>query len=177
MLNGHVEAALDRYERSRVIAFHTCYAEVTSSITAGLMLSQLMFWRGVTLQAHPERDSWFYKSRDEWTEETRLSRREQEHARKRLRSLGILEERLEGMPARLWFRVNVSRLRQLLAENLPSDDDEYASPTDDSVAQDGDSRTNSASLPNRDLQPENPATTSWAETYQQAGLKQPNKIG
>ena len=39
-----------------------------------------------------------------------MGRKEQESARKKLRALGILQENLEGIPARLWFRVNEEKL-------------------------------------------------------------------
>jgi hypothetical protein len=53
----------------------------------------------------PRSDGWFCRSQEEWTEETGLSRWEQETARRALRTGGFLDERRAGMPAKLWFRV------------------------------------------------------------------------
>ena len=84
------------------ISFHRCLVPVTGGITSALMLSQAI---GTTQALDPIAEGWFIRSQDEWTEETGLSRWEQETARRALRRAGLLEERRFGMPARLWFRV------------------------------------------------------------------------
>ena len=66
------------------------------------MLSQAI-WTSEALD--PEVSGWFCRSQEEWTDETGLSRWEQETARRALRTGGFLEERRAGMPAKLWFRV------------------------------------------------------------------------
>ena len=96
----------------RPIAFHRCFVTLTGSITAALMLSQALYWQ----QRTKDDAGWWYKSRDEWTEETGMSRREQEGARKRLKELVILHEQLRGVPATLWYRVDEIRLLELLAK-------------------------------------------------------------
>src|SRR5579884_2061367 len=50
---------------------------------------------------------WFACSRDQWTALTGLSRSEQERARALLRERGLLEEKREGIPARLLHRIRV----------------------------------------------------------------------
>ncbi len=96
----------------RPIAFHRCFVDITGSVTAALMLSQAIYWQKRT----KDHDGWWYKTRDEWTEETGMKRKEQEGARKRLRELGILHEQLRGVPATLWYRVDEIRLLELLAK-------------------------------------------------------------
>lgn len=98
----------------RIIAFHRVYVDVTGSVASALMLSQAVYW---TPRAEA-REGWFYKTREEWTAETGLSRREQESSRKRLRELGILEEERRGVPAQLWYRVNMERLEELVTYRL-----------------------------------------------------------
>ncbi len=97
------------------IAFHRIFVSVTGSVTAALFLSQTVYWSKRTRNG----EGWFYKSRDEWTEETGLSRFEQEHARKTLKKLGILEEKREGLPAKLFFRLVSSRLNYELTSLIP----------------------------------------------------------
>jgi hypothetical protein len=94
----------------RPIAYHVVFAEVSGGVTSGVFLSQLFYWadRG------KDPDGWIYKTQDEWQEETGLSRREQETARKRLKRRGILEEKLAGMPARLHYRINLDHLIELV---------------------------------------------------------------
>ena len=84
------------------VSFHRCLVPITGGVTAALMLSQAI-WTTQTIERAA--DGWFPKSRDEWTEETGLSRWEQETARRALRSAGFLDERRVGVPAKLWFRV------------------------------------------------------------------------
>ena len=86
------------------VSFHRCLVPVTGGVTSALLLSQAIW----TAQAiDPTAFGWFCKSQDQWTEETGLSRWEQETARRALRKVGFLEERRVGMPAKLWFRVRV----------------------------------------------------------------------
>ena len=98
----------------RPIAFHRCFVEITGSITAALMLSQALYWQRRT----KDPAGWWYKTRDEWTAETGMSRYEQEGARKKLRKLGILQEERRGIPAQLWYRVDEARLLSLLQGNV-----------------------------------------------------------
>ena len=53
-----------------------------------------------------------------WTQETGLSRWEQETARRALRRAGLLEERRLGMPAKLWFRVCADVLMHALQASV-----------------------------------------------------------
>ena len=98
----------------RPIAFHRCFVTITGSVTAALMLSQAFYWSKRTSLP----DGWFYKSQAEWHEETGLTRREQETARKVLRNLGIFSEKLIGIPATLHYKINQDVLSDLL-KNLP----------------------------------------------------------
>jgi len=101
------------------VSFHRCLVPITGGVTAALMLSQAI-WTSQTIERTA--DGWFSKSRDEWTEETGLSRWEQETARRALRSAGFLEERRVGVPAKLWFRVRpevVWRALQARAAHVP----------------------------------------------------------
>ena len=84
------------------VTFHRCLVPITGSVTAALMLSQAIW---ITQTIERADDGWFARSRDEWTEETGLTRCEQETARRALRGKGFLEEKRVGAPAKLWFRV------------------------------------------------------------------------
>jgi hypothetical protein len=99
----------------RPVAYHRIFAQITGSVTAGVFLSQSLYWSRRT----SDPAGFFYKSREEWTDETYLSRSEQETARATLRRLGILIEERRGMPRRIFYRIDPARLLQL-AETLPS---------------------------------------------------------
>ena len=93
------------------ITFHRCLVPITGGVTAALMLSQAIW---TTQGLDPQAEGWFVCSQEAWTEETGLSRWEQETARKVLREAGLMQERRAGMPARLWFRVCPQAIWQAL---------------------------------------------------------------
>ena len=92
----------------RPIAFNRDFVRLGIGITGALFLSQLVYWSKRT------KDGWFYKTADEWEEETGMSRKEQETARKRLREAGILSEKKQGIPAKLYFMLNENKLIELM---------------------------------------------------------------
>ena len=94
----------------RVIAFNPAIARITKDVKAALFFCQLMYWsdKGDDIRG------WIYKTQADWTDETTLTRREQETARGKLRTLGLVTEARAGLPARLYFRVNWPQLVALL---------------------------------------------------------------
>jgi hypothetical protein len=110
----------------RPIAYQRCFVTISKSVTAAVMLSQAIYWAKRTADA----DKWFYKSQNEWEEETGLTRSEQETARKKLALIGVLEEKKQGLPCRLYFRVNTKNLYSRLIESTNQDcnnqPDQYA---------------------------------------------------
>jgi hypothetical protein len=101
----------------RPIAYHRCFVSLTGSVTAAVLLSQAVYWSKRTGAGN---DGWFWKTGADWEEETGLSRREQDTARGILRGLGFWEEEKRGIPARLWFRLNLEQLEQLLISEKTS---------------------------------------------------------
>ncbi len=91
----------------RPIAFHRVFVKLTGSVTATLMLSQAMYW---SRRATSNDEGWFFKTREQWEEETGLSRYEQESARKSLRSFTFWKEQLRGVPAQMHYRIDISAL-------------------------------------------------------------------
>lgn len=107
-----IESLLDR-----PIAFQRVFVSLGAGVTGALLLSQAVYWsRRSTL-----RGGWFYKTREEWEEETGLTRREQEGARKKLRDLGVLEEKKQGIPCKTYYRINTDRLQTCLHKTAQLD--------------------------------------------------------
>ena len=100
------------------VSFHRCLVPITGGVTGALMLSQAI-WTTQTIDRTA--NGWFSKSQDQWTDETGLSRWEQETARRALRSAGFLEERRVGMPAKLWYRVRPEAVWRALQAHTASD--------------------------------------------------------
>ena len=90
----------------RPVAYYPKLVKVTGSVNAAIFLSQLGYW--TPKAADP--DGWVYKTQAEWETETGLSRWEQETARRQLRERGVLSEIKRGMPARLFFQIDVEAL-------------------------------------------------------------------
>ena len=81
----------------RPIAFHPIYVDICDgSINAALMLSQILYW---TPRCGPEADGWFYKTRQQWFDELRLTRAQQDNARAILRERNFIEESLRACKA------------------------------------------------------------------------------
>lgn len=112
--------AFERLLFGRVVSFKVILGKATGSPLAGLLLSQFGYWTPRSAR----RDGWFWKTADEIFDETSLTRRNQETARKILSNLGLVEEELRGLPAKLWFRVNVAAVEALVAQYRMAEPDE-----------------------------------------------------
>ena len=93
-LNTRLQRAIETILTDRPIAYHAVLAKAVGSANAGIFLSQLLYW---TPRAH-DKDGWIYKTQQDIYEETALTRREQETARRRLRTAKVLEEKRAGVP-------------------------------------------------------------------------------
>lgn len=98
----------------RSIAFQRPFVALGVGVTGALMLSQAIYWSKRT--KNPDR--WFYKTQAEWEEETGMSRREQETARRKLKELGLIEEMKRGIPCRVFFRVDHLALYERLCAHI-----------------------------------------------------------
>lgn len=98
----------------RSIAFQRPFVALGVGVTGALMLSQAIYWSKRT--KNPDR--WFYKTQTEWEEETGMTRREQETARKKLKELGLIEEVKRGIPCRVFFRVDHFALYERLCAHI-----------------------------------------------------------
>jgi hypothetical protein len=74
-----------------IIAFRPLLARIAGDVKAGLFMSQVVYWYNKVRRP-------FYKTYDEWTAETCLTRHELNTCRKRWRDLGVLKECLKGPP-------------------------------------------------------------------------------
>ena len=105
-LPSHLKALL-----GRSLTVYPVLAELTGSLAAGLLLSQALYWATRTKDA----DGWFYKTQDDWAEETGLTRAEQNKARMKLRGLAFWQEQQRGVTATLHYRVDFPLLTAALA--------------------------------------------------------------
>lgn len=106
----HARAYTQLTERGYV-QYHPLLAEWVGGFKAGLMLGHALYWTHHWLARQPIRDGWFWKTAREWQDALGLSAREQESARAGLRDSGLWLEKLQGNPARLFFRVDLEALQ------------------------------------------------------------------
>lgn len=91
----------------RPIAFHRCFLQLTSgSTSAAILLSQAWYWSARTKDS----DGWFYKTEEDWEEETGLTRRQQQRGRDQLKQCDFWEEQRKGVPAKLFFRLDRAKI-------------------------------------------------------------------
>ncbi|EPV7561927.1 DNA-binding protein [Acinetobacter baumannii] len=100
------------------IAFNKHYVFLGCGINGALMLSQLVYWTSRTKDS----EGWIFKTHHEWTQETGLTRREQDTARATLKSLKFISEKKMGVPCRVYYRVERENLYQALIEHSESID-------------------------------------------------------
>lgn len=101
----------------RHIAFHRRLVDLTASVKAALLLSQLIYWTRHGRDVAPA-GGWIHKTAGQWTMETGLSVKEQSTARAVLHGLALLDERRMGLPAKLHYRLRIEPLGCLLAERI-----------------------------------------------------------
>jgi hypothetical protein len=98
----------------RPIAFNPSFKKITGSTNAALLLSQAFYWSKRTA----DKDGWFYKTREDWMDETGLTLEELDGARAKCKASGVMEEKLKGVPATVHYRVNKPKVYELLGVQI-----------------------------------------------------------
>lgn len=110
-MSARSERLLAQYGE-RIIAFRPEMAKVAGDIVTGLWLSQALFWQARTT----DEEGWWSRTQADFEAETMISTKQHARCRKALKSLGVLEEKREGLPARLSYRLDLEVLDALLAD-------------------------------------------------------------
>lgn len=115
----------------RPIAFNRHYVSLGCGLSGAVMLSQIVYW-----SKRSSNGGWFYKTIEQWEEETGLTRYEQETARKKLRDLGFIVEQKKGVPCKVHFKLQQENLYKALiklSSNSENNDEKDGENNDDSV--------------------------------------------
>ncbi|HTL55991.1 MAG TPA: hypothetical protein VL361_09955, partial [Candidatus Limnocylindrales bacterium] len=86
--NGHLSDALARAKLlellakvgSKSVTFNRAYAELGAGIPGAILITQCVFWS--QCKSNSSRKGYFYKTLEDWTDETALSRYQIESARR-----------------------------------------------------------------------------------------------
>lgn len=97
---------------SRPVAYHKLLAIAGGSVSAGVFLSQLIYWTDKT----QDPDGWIYKTLDDWWAETALGRYELKTIRTALVFRKLIQEKLCGVPAKLHYKIEWDMMTTALAK-------------------------------------------------------------
>jgi hypothetical protein len=101
-------SALDKLFGRGNVTYHIAVAEALDSVAAAIFAEQIAFWQPKS------KDGWVFRSTEQIHEYTALKRVAQEGARKTLKKAGVMEEQRRGMPARLYYRLDIEKLTNLI---------------------------------------------------------------
>lgn len=95
----------------RVIAFYPKLVKPLGSVNACILFCQLLYWSDKTNSKRG-----VYKTIEQLTEETGLSRREQETACKKLTSIGVLFKDYDRLNHRMYYRLIPEKFNELMSK-------------------------------------------------------------
>ncbi|MDD2732135.1 MAG: hypothetical protein PHI53_02990 [Candidatus Pacebacteria bacterium] len=109
----------------RPVAYYPRLAKFIGSVKTTLFLCQFLYWEG---KQKDKKEGWIFKTQKEITEETGLSRYEQELARKELKQFGYLKETHKSIPRKvhykiLWDKFNTDWERWIETQEFPDEED------------------------------------------------------
>lgn len=84
------------------IAYYPVYRQITGSTTGGILLSQLMYW-------FSKKDK-IFKTDSEIMEETYLTKKELENAKKLIKELDFITVSREGLPAKTYYEIDWEKM-------------------------------------------------------------------
>jgi hypothetical protein len=93
----------------RPIAYYPFYRELTGSTTAAILLSQLMYWFN-------KKDK-IFKTDEEIKQETYLTKKELENAKKLIKKLPFITVSVEGIPAKTYYEIDWEKYENLLMKD------------------------------------------------------------
>ncbi|NBI40189.1 DNA replication protein [[Haemophilus] felis] len=94
----------------RSIAYRPKLAKLFGGATAEIFFEQILYWQDKA----ENQDLGVYKTQAELEEETGLSRKEQETARQKLRAIGVLIETYKRLEHRIYYKIDMVKLNDLL---------------------------------------------------------------
>jgi len=104
MNNPNIIKQLFKEFQEKPIAYQRIYSELTGSVVAGLVLSQLVYWDKAM------KHKWFYKTDQDFSDELEIGLYELRGAKKKIKELKLVEIKLKGIPAKTNYKVNTDLL-------------------------------------------------------------------
>lgn len=112
----------------RPIAYYPAYRKITGSTTAGILLSQLMYW-------FSKQDKIFKIDR-EIMEETLLTKKELENSKKLIKQLDFITVSREGIPAKTYYEIDWEKF-EIALKNISENSETSCDHTEKQVSTNG----------------------------------------
>jgi hypothetical protein len=113
-LGAHLRIILDGHGGEGIVAVRpSLIRTLRGNGNAAILLSQLLYWS----RRLADHRGWFYQTQQRLEEQTGLGSHAQRKAVKLLARLGILKTDLRGVPAKLYYRVELQQLADLLLQD------------------------------------------------------------
>lgn len=106
---------------SSPVAYHAALARMLKSPTAAIMLSQGWYWQKIN---KTQGRDFFWVTGEQWYKQTGLTLEHQKTARKLMRDRGFWLESLMGVPAKLYYRIDLKELFNQLEAFLKTEEGE-----------------------------------------------------
>lgn len=101
-----------KWIKIRPIAYMPIYSRITGSVTAGILLSQIVYWDG-RMQHHQ-----FYKTDKDFCEELSMGATELKNAKKTLTRMELIIVVRKGIPAKTHYQLNMGKLSDLITTSV-----------------------------------------------------------
>lgn len=101
---------------AKTVSYNSLFAKAIRNVPAAVFLSQAIFWqekakfKSALDTIEIDGEVYFAKTGAEWFDETGLTSEQQKTARKCLCALTILKEKRAGVPAKMYFRIDIESL-------------------------------------------------------------------
>lgn len=102
-----IKELLENFQE-KPVAYHRIYAKITGGITAGILLSQILYWD--LIMKHKE----FFKTDKEFCDELSMGLYELKGAKKKLLDLDLITTNRKGVPAKTYYTVNLDQLISMI---------------------------------------------------------------
>jgi hypothetical protein len=155
----------------RPIAFQRAFVELTGNIDAALLLSQAYYW---ALRSQGGR---FWKTMLQWQEEVGLSRHEQDHARKILKTFPFWKEETRKIEHRVWYTVDPQAVLDAVdaALSMPESGNDIAEKEQCTLPESGNARTSQTTAQTTEQIPPSPCLRFARPAPQGAMVAMPAK--
>ena len=100
-----------KYLSERPIAYQRIYAQMTGSVTTGLLLSQVIYW----WYSSKERE--FYKTDEDFRNELAMGESEFKRAKSILGRMGIISTSIRGTPRKTYYKLEVDKVIGFLTKS------------------------------------------------------------